>query len=100
MKKIVYIFILLILLSCSSNKKIEKDSINVDTWSILDTKTNEESLKEVKELLENEAPGTIETTENENTESWVLSDKELKIIENTSSWEIDNLIDILFQNLE
>ncbi len=99
MKKIVYIFILLILFSCSSNNKIEKEKIKQDTWSILDIKTDEQNIIEVKELLEDNAPSTIKSVKNENTESWVLSDKELEIIENTSSWEIDNLIDILFQDL-
>lgn len=95
MKKIIYILVMLLLFSCSDNKNIEIEN----TWSIIDTKTDEQSLKEVKNLLEDEAPSTIKIVEKEDTESWVLSDKEIEIIENTSSWEIDNLIDILFQDL-
>ena len=99
MKKIVYILLVLLLFSCSSDKIIEKESVKLDTWSILDIKTDEQNLIEVKELLEDNDPSNITNVKNENTESWVLSDKELEIIENTSSWEIDNLIDILFQDL-
>lgn len=95
MKKNIYILVILLLFSCSDNKNIEIEN----TWSIIDTKTDEQSLNEVKNLLEDEASSTIKIVEKEDTESWVLSDKELEIIENTSSWEIDNLIDILFQDL-
>lgn len=98
MKKIAYILLVILLCSCSSNKNMEKEKININTWSIIDTKTDEQSLEEVKVLLENKPLSSEKDPEKEKTETWILNEKELNIIENTSSWEIDNLIDILFQD--
>lgn len=102
MKKIAYILLIIILSSCSKNINTEKESINQNTWSIIDAKTDEDNLKEIKKLLENEAISPTKNTATwkiNTTESWILSDKEIKIIENTNTWEIDELIDILFQDL-
>jgi hypothetical protein len=102
MKKIIYILLILIILSCSSNKNIEKENISLNPWSKIENKTDEQNLKEIKDLL-NDAPLSTEphteTGKINNTESWILNEKDLKIIENTNSWEIDELIDILFQDL-
>jgi hypothetical protein len=102
MKKIQYILFIFLLLSCSSIKNIEKESNNQNTWNIINIKTDEENLEEIKKLLGNEQAPITKSTSTwiiNTTESWILSEKELKIIENTNSWEIDNLIDILFQDL-
>lgn len=90
-------------------KPEKNEIINItQTWNeikkeqpIIQKKENKNNLnfQKNKEILKTE--NNIQNQENSNTETetWVLSQEELKIIENTSDWEIDELINILFQDV-
>lgn len=113
MKKLSYLLLFIILISCSKNKEIKENPLFLVTWSIIENNIDNEKVDQIKVLLNDEEnkdtknEGIVKTEEkpnltptlNENTETWVLTEEELNIIENTTDWEIDELIDILFKDL-
>ena len=69
----------------------------VETWTQNNVQKNEVPIK-IK--YKTPAITTINnTTKFQTTETWILTTEELNIIENTTDWEIDKLIDILFKDL-
>lgn len=124
MRKIVYLLLILLLVSCWKDKEINTPVLITNTWSKITNTIDDEKIVQIKELLksekelnliietwsQNEVPKTItprktngttpSVTWVENyTETWVLTEEEINIIENTTDWEIDELIDILFRDL-
>lgn len=114
----------MLLLSCSQKQESENNTNLIEqnntSWDTLDS----EKIDQIKNLLETDNKETtvntwieektnIKTntpnkpkinTENkntikENTETWVLTEEEIDIIDNTTDAEIDELIDILFKDI-
>jgi hypothetical protein len=128
MKKIIYLLLFIILISCSKHKEVEeKNNILLNTWSVIENNIDDNKIDQIKNLLndtkniiiepgsknevqKNEISTKIKdktpiitsinnTTKSKATESWILTEEELNIIENTTDWEIDKLIDLLFKDL-
>lgn len=85
----------------------ENTEIISQSWEVISTWT--EIFKQEKEIIPK--PKKIEITQDtkkqenlsevkKNYESWVLTPEEIEIIESTTDWEIDELIDLLFKDLE
>lgn len=86
-----------------------KENIEIisQSWEVISTWT--ELIKQEKEIIPK--PKKIEITQDikkqesvievsENYESWVLTPEEIEIIESTNDENIDELIDLLFKDLE
>lgn len=124
MKKIIFLLLILLLVSCWKEKEIKKTILNINTWSKIENTIDSEKVVQIKNLLKvnkdeililetwsnNEKTKTITQKKTNwiypvgiwaenNTETWILSEEEINIIENTTDGEIDELIDILFKDL-
>lgn len=125
MRKFIIIWILILLTSCSQKNEtnntnfIETENIN---WETLDS----EKIDQIKSLLSDEEKDStinsstwvIKPTNNNvkktdfptiiindktnnliKTDTWILTEEEIDIIDNTADAEIDELIDILFKDI-
>ncbi len=124
MKKIIYLLLFIILISCSKNTEVEEENIPIMLWNTIENDIEAEKIDQIENFLKdkqniepitriwtqnnvqkNELPikiknkNPITTPINKTSEYWVLTKEELNIIENTTDWEIDKLIDILFKDL-
>ncbi|MFA5917456.1 MAG: hypothetical protein WC850_04470 [Candidatus Gracilibacteria bacterium] len=128
MKKIIYLLLFIILISCSKHKEVEeKNNILLNTGSVIENNIDDNKIDQIKNLLndtkniiiepgsknevqKNEISTKIKdktpiitsinnTTKSKATESGILTEEELNIIENTTDGEIDKLIDLLFKDL-
>lgn len=131
MKRIIYLVLLIILISCSKYKNTDETNIPINIWNTVWSDIDNEKIDQITKLLKtdnNKEISDIETitktwTENNiqisedskkikykipvitttpkssSTDTWILTEEEINIIENTTDWEIDKLIDILFKDL-
>lgn len=126
MKKYIIIWILVMLTSCSQKHETNNNTNFIETeninWDTLDS----EKIGQIKNLLSDEEKDStinsstwvinpinnnIKKIDSENTilkdktnnfietDTWILTEEELDIINNTADAEIDELIDILFKDL-
>lgn len=94
MKTYIYLILLIFLSSCS----IFKNEINKEE-NFWNESISQEKLNDIKVLLSPEVKEDINKNK-ENFENSVLTQEEIEIIESTTDWEIDELIDLLFKDLE
>jgi hypothetical protein len=126
MKKFTYLLLLIVLFSCSKHKEVKEENIPIIVWNTIENDFENEKIDQIKNLLKdnkniepiietwaqnniqkNESPIKIKdktpiiTPINKTIKSKtsILTEEELNIIENTTDWEIDKLIDILFKDL-
>lgn len=120
MKKIISLILLsVIVISCSKNREIKAENFQFITWNQSNDSSEVKKIEQIRLLLNDNENKTDENkttviktdtkinkeektsviTPENNSETWILTEEEINIIENTTDWEIDQLIDIIFKDL-